>query len=498
LRGYASFAGSIWKECPVQDFPKFPKPVSGSVQHERLTEKHVGQFFWTRHKQDLVKVKLVDLSAEDGWFMLPGGVQYVKCSQVKNLAAPDGPFLTEFTPQDVGQTFWVYQGSERAQFQLLGIVAERGIFRTSQGSRVSIRWTSVTLAADGDGYSSDDDMVEGDGDRDLEWEKEAEEMEKAGSAFMGNQDSFQPVILAATKFALQKLQAAIEGLTKASDDPDRPMLDDLKQLYTYMQRISGDLQEGEGPFLCFPNEDGPIPEEVAAASGHFIQLYKPFFAADMNSQKQADFLIHESVHSCLKVTDYAYKWQHIFRFLPIEIRRKNPDSYVAVARRFFSEAIETPHGSNEVYDYTVGMIQHICYRGSQLIKRAQQGDPDVLRVLQQINPEYKDEQFKALYTLGTSKQLVTVVSSISKGTFHLEYPRPIPAKLSEASVVVQEDGTIRVSYIKPEKSRPYMVILMKVLEGTNVYGKWNIPVVKNLDEVTIRCLMPALDGPILQ
>lgn len=321
------------------------------------------------------------------------------------------------------------------------------------------------------------------------------------AAFTQAQEAKQALIEVAVKQAVEKLQKAILGIGSQEGHPDTAFIKPLQELYKYMQQKVQALADEEGPFRCLPDSDGPRGE-VASAQGHLICLYKPFFAEGITSSEQADYLIHESVHSCLKVPDYAYLWQQIFRFLPLEFRLKNPDSYVAIVRTCSKEALKTPNSGDNKNDYTLGMIQHICYRGSILLKQCEaQWDlrnaelvPEPLQSLKALYSQDSDEQRKSRITLGTLSIVQQLPFIISSGKLRLLFDEPLPSKVETAQGKVEND-VVTVQYIEATTVAPYIAVLVKVLMIFKFERANAIAVAKVLDALTDRCLIPRIKDP---
>lgn len=461
--------------------------TSSSSAITEFTEKQLGSYFWVKYKGGQVKLKLVKLTAERGWFKQQTNTLSVHCSKVTSLTAPDGPTLTSFSSEQIGQAFWV-QRDAKVKLQLVGLTARRGWFELKHAI-ISIHFSKVTP------YVEDEDIME----QDVDDAAISEDDELA--AFTKDQEEKQALISVALNKAVDKLQKAILGLKSKEDHPDTAFVKSLQTLYAYMQQKVQALADDEGPFRSLPNEDGPRGE-VASAQGHLICLYKPFFAMGVTSSEQADYLIHESVHSCLEVPDYAYLWQHIFRFLPLEFRLKNPDSYVAVVRTFSEEVVKTPNSSDNKNDYTLGMIQHICYRGSILLQQcASQWDsrnkemvPEPLQSLKALYPKAQEDEIKGLITLGTLSIVQEIAFFISSGKVQLSFDKPLPNKVDDAQGKL-EGGVITVQYIEATTVSPYLAVLVKILMIRKLEKAKAIAVAKALDSLTDRCLIPRIKDP---
>ena len=218
------------------------------------------------------------------------------------------------------------------------------------------------------------------------------EEETTPEAFEQTQKAYMPTVMRALAKADEKISAAIEAISMAGNTEDQRYIKNLQEVNKYLQR-KGALYD-EGHFLCSPSEAGDINELAHSKKDGTIELFKGFF--DSLETIQADLLVHEAVHSVFKVPDYAYMWQQIFRFLPVETGLQNPDSYVAVIRKHTGEAVETPttHPDNEGYDKILGQIQNICMRGGAMMEVCQKqleaqemGDP--LATLRKNRPQEK-------------------------------------------------------------------------------------------------------------
>jgi hypothetical protein len=401
-----------------------------------------------------------------------------------------------FTQDQIGEDFWVRHKDRQVKLELLAISqGGRGIFRIGKSGKLSVHSSMATLA-----LPDDEDMSEEEGEVDSEaakkWALEAAAQEKETQAFFKAQETYTSLVTETLKLADKKLQKAIIMLKAAKDDPDVAFLEPLQAIAAYLTERGREQEQGLGAFLCLPDQYGPNELEIASATETCINLYKPFFADSMTASKQADTLIHEAVHSALKVTDYAYDWQHIFRFLPQAIRLKNPDSYVHLVRRLYGETTVTPHSDDTIYDYTVGMIQHICFRGSFLLQGMQKGAPGPEEILRTLRPKYDSEQQKALTTLGTSRHISLIVSAITGGKMKLITLDPVPSRLADGKASVDKDGTITVSYMKPAESMPYVGMLARIVQELG-YGKSAVPVAKFLDEATARWHMAPIKEPAL-
>lgn len=401
-----------------------------------------------------------------------------------------------FSLDQIGEQFWVRHKNGQVKLELLAISqGGRGIFRIGKSSKLSVHYSMATLALPDDDEASEED-AEVDSETAKKWELEDAAQEKETQAFFKAQEKYTPLVLETLKLADKKLQKAISVLKVAKDDPDVVFLESLQAIALYLAARAQEQQKGLGAFLCLPDQLGPNEMEIACATETCINLYKPFFADSMTASRQADVLIHEAVHSCLKVTDYAYDWQHIFRFLPQAIRLKNPDSYVHLVRKLYGESTVTPHSDDTMYDYTVGMIQHICFRGSFLLQGMQKGAPGPEEILQTLRPKYDGEQRKALKTLATSRSISLIVSTIIGGKVKLTTVEPLPTKLTDVKASIGKDGTITVSYMKPAESMPYVGMLARILQELG-YDKSAVPVAKFLDEATARWHMAPLKAPTL-
>jgi hypothetical protein len=468
-------------------FSRQPTSVPSSNPITEFTEKQLGSYFWVKYKGGQVKLKLVKLTAERGWFKQQENRLSIHCSKVTSLTAPNGPTLTGLSSEQIGQFFWV-QHEQKVQLQLVGLNARRGWFELKHGI-ISIHCSKVIP------YGENEEIME----EDVNDEAISEDDELA--AFTQAQEEKHVIITVALKKAVEKLQKAILGIGSRENHPDTAFSKPLQELYMYMQLKVQALADEEGPFRCLPNSDGP-QGEVASAQGHLICLYKPFFAEGVTSSEQADYLIHESVHSCLKVPDYAYLWQYIFRFLPLEFRLKNPDSYVALVRTFSKEAIKTPNSGDNRNDYTLGMIQHICYRGSTLLKQCEaQWDllnaeivPEPLQSLKALYPQAQEEQIKGLVTLGQLAIFQQIAFIISSEKLQLLFDKLLPSKVDDAQGKM-ENGVITVQYIEATTVTPYMAVLVKILMIFQVEKGKAIAVAKALDALTDRCLIPRIKDP---
>jgi len=401
-----------------------------------------------------------------------------------------------FTLDQIGEQFWVRHKESQVKLELLAISqGGRGIFRIGKSSKLSVHYTMATLVLPDDEEVSEED-AEVDSETAKKWAMEDAAQEKETQAFFKAQEKYTPLVMETLKLAGKKLQKAITTLTGAKDDLDVVFLDPLKAIAAYLAARAQEQEKGLGAFLCLPDQLGPNEMEIACATETCINLYKPFFAESMTASRQADVLIHEAVHSCLKVTDYAYDWQHIFRFLPQAIRLKNPDSYVHLVRRLSGETTVTPHSDDTMYDYTVGMIQHICFRGSFLLQGMQKGAPGPEEILQTLRPKYDNEQHKSLKALATSRSISIIVGTITGGKLKLITVDPLPTKLADVKASIGKDGTISLSYMKPAESMPYVGILARILQEFG-YDKSAVPVAKFLDEATARWHMTPIKAPVL-
>lgn len=474
------------REVPAM-FSRQPTSTSSSSGITEFTEAHLNRYFWVKHRGGLIKLKLIGLTTGRGWFESGTNRLSISCSKVTTLTAPNGPALTSFTSDQVGQVFWV-QREYQTKLKLVGLTARRGWFQLKHG-QVSIHCSKVLP------YRGDEEVME------QEVDDEAITSDDELAAYTRAQEEKQPIIAAALEKAVEKLKRAIAALKMQTHHSDVAFVEPLEQLFAYMLPKVEALANEEVPFRSQPDEDGP-QGEVASAQGHLICLYKPFFATGVTSSQQADFLIHESVHSCLKVPDYAYLWQHIFRFLPLDIRLKNPDSYVAVVRALNQETIVTPNSGDTRNDYTLGMIQHICMRGFNLMKQCQaqlgslssEAIPVPLSLLKHLYPEAKEEQIKGLVTLGMLSYFPTITSTISQGKVHLVFDEPLPTKVDEAGCKI-ETGVITVSYIASTTVAPYMAILVRILMIYGLDKQKAIAVAKALDGLTALGLMPRVKDP---
>jgi hypothetical protein len=174
---------------------------------------------------------------------------------------------------------------------------------------------------------------------------------------------------------------------------------------------------------------------------------------------------------------------------------KNPDSYVHLARKLYGETTETPQSDDTRYDYTVAMIQHICFRGSFLLQGMQKGAPGPDEILNTLRPKYDSEQQKALKTLATSNKISLIVSTITRGKMKLTTVEPVPTRLVDCKADLGTDGTITVSYMKPVESMPYVGILARILQEFG-YGKSAVAVAKFLDEATASWHMAPIKDPL--
>lgn len=455
-----------------------------------FTEKQVGQFFLIKHKTGYVKLELKELTATRGWFASGQNRLSIFCNSVTPLLSPDGPPLTILSSKQIGQTFWVQRGDTKVKLVLVGLEARRGWFALKK-SLLSIHRSKVTPIIED---AEEQEMLDEINDDALSSDDEL-------AAFTQAQEEKQALIAKALNLAVAKLKQTIIGLKEKSSSIEAAFLTHLPGLLTYLEQKVQALQNEEGPFRALPDQDGP-GNEVASAQGHLICLYKPFFASGVTSSQQADYLIHESVHSHLKVIDYAYIWQHIFRFLPIAIRLKNPDSYVALVRSFNGEASGTPNSGDDLNDYTLGMIQHICMRGKKLMEECRtQWDslnsdivPEPLRSLKALYDKYTEDQLKALVTLCTSPATTQIASAVNMGNLLLVFSKPLPAKVDDAQGKI-ENGKIIVSYIETTASAPYIAILVKILLLYSFDKQKAIAIAKALDALTARCMDMTVPGP---
>ncbi|HEY1349076.1 MAG TPA: hypothetical protein VGF67_05570 [Ktedonobacteraceae bacterium] len=401
-----------------------------------------------------------------------------------------------FTQDQIGEEFWVRHKTRQVKLELLAISqGGRGIFRIGKNGKLSVHATMATLVLpDEEDISEEDDEV--DSETAKKWAQEAAAQEEETQAFFKAQEKYTSLVMETLKLVDKKLQKAIAVLKTLKDDPDLAFLEPLKAIAAYLAERALEQEKGLGAFLCLPDQVGPNELEIASATETCINLYKPFFAESMTASKQADVLIHEAVHSCLKVPDYAYDWQHIFRFLPQAICLKNPDSYVHLVRKLYGETTVTPRSSDTLYDYTVGMIQHVCFRGSFLLRGMHKGAPGPDEILRTLRPKYDSEQQKALITLGTSRDINLIVSTIIGGKIKLITVDPVPTRLADVKASIDKDGTITLSYMKPTESLPYVGILARILQELN-YGKSAVPVAKFLDEATARWHMAPIKEPTL-
>lgn len=126
---------------------------------------------------------------------------------------------------------------------------------------------------------------------------------------------------------LKPLDAVLSAM-----DGDDPMRAGLQRAYDYLSIEGTNLGQGQGRLRCTPAEHGAADDELAGTNtgNGMITFYKPFFNASRLSME--DTILHESIHAVLGTDDKAYKWQRIFRHLPLELARNNPDSYVASFR----------------------------------------------------------------------------------------------------------------------------------------------------------------------
>jgi hypothetical protein len=401
-----------------------------------------------------------------------------------------------FTQDQIGEEFWVKHKDRQVRLELLAISqGGRGIFRLGKSGKLSVHSTMATLVLPDDEDISEEES-EVDSETAKKWALEDAAQEKETQAFFKAQEKYTPLVIETLKLADKKLQKAISLLKVAKDDPEIAFLEPLKAIAAYLVERAQEQEKGLGVFLCLPDQNGPNELEIATATETCINLYKPFFADSMTASKQADVLIHEAVHSCLKVTDYAYDWQHIFRFLPLATRLKNPDSYVHLVRKLYGETTQTPHSDDTKYDYTVGMIQHICFRGSFLLQGMQKGAPGPEEILKTLRPKYDSEQHKALTTLVTSSSIRLIVSTITRGKVKLITVAPLPSKLVDVKASIDKDGIISVSYMQPAESMPYVGILARILQELG-YDKSAVPVAKFLDEATSRWHMAPIKEPSL-
>lgn len=468
------------------------QPTSGSSSSEitEFTEQDIGRYFWVKYTDGLVKLRLVKLTSERGWFKQNLNKLSIHCSKVTSLEAPEGPSLTGFSSEQLGQFFWV-QREAKVKLQLVGLNARRGWFALTRGI-ISIHYSKVIL------FREDED-----GDERMEQviDDDSISSDDGLAAFTQAQLEKHSIVAKALQKALEKLKQAMSVIQSQKDHPETPFLKNLEGLLGYLERKAKALEEDEGPFRCLPNDDGP-QGEVASAHGHLICLYKPFFVEGVTTSKQADYLIHEAVHSFLEVTDYAYLWQHIFRFLPLEFRLKNPDSYVAIVRAYNEEDILTPNSGDSRKDYTLGMIQHICFRGTKLLKQCEtQWEslktltvPEPLNSLKALYSEASEETLKGYILIGKFPVFDMIVSAISSNKVQLSFDEPLPTRVDDAQGKV-ENGVITVQYIASTTAAPYIALLVKILMLFQLEKGKAIAIAKALDALTDRCLIPRIKEP---
>ena len=406
-------------------------------------------------------------------------------AQVSGAPSTSAPLqrLVELTREHVGQYFLVARGPRRVKLKLLDVQGERGVFQ-GIGSTLSIHKTNVFPLDHEESESSSSSHEEHDEEHD---EKEKGEGEGEGSELLTyekEQAACKLTVTSALDMALEKLRVAVRALGGLKDER-AAFAEPMSVLLSYLSKLAASHAEDIGQFRCLPNQDGPSTFELASTLGGIVTLFKPFFA--LPPTRQGDILIHESVHACFGVTDYAYLWQHIFRFLPIETQLKNPDSFVAVARTLAGEGVETPNSGHHEHDRTLGLIQHICFRGLPILStcKAQiesfDNAPPPLATLKQLRDNYSKGQLVTL--LDKAKHADPIASLIAANRIQITSPPQVPTKLDEGTVELKE-GKFQVTYIASTAVAPHVAILAKLLTVMGCSRPEAVAVAKALDEMT--------------
>jgi hypothetical protein len=269
------------------------------------------------------------------------------------------------------------------------------------------------------------------------------------------QEANKTIVLEAVKLALSKIASANDRIP----DQFKP---NLARIDGYLQAKAANYDEGH--FLCSPEKDGNNNELAHSKANGDIELFRGFFEA--GSSRRADLLVHEAVHSVLHVPDYAYMWQPIFRFLPIQTQLVNPDSYVAALNRANNEAVETPDTGHDVNDRVLGMMQHVCMRGIEIMNVCENqlpqfdAPPQPLFTLKNFRPNYSEVQLRTL--IGYAKNYGSRVSGLIVGKkIIINHKNPAPISVDAATAVLA-GGVITVDYINSEKSFPFVAILARI------------------------------------
>jgi hypothetical protein len=292
------------------------------------------------------------------------------------------------------------------------------------------------------------------------------------------------------KIVLSAILGADAKIIKANKKQN-PFKENLNKIHLYLIKKASKYDEGH--FLCSPGKKGPANELAHSKSGGAIELFKGFF--ESSASVRADLLVHEAVHSELKVPDYAYMWQPIFRFLPIETHLKNPDSYVAFLRESNKEKVKTPKSENDKNDRVVGMIQHVCMRGAAIIgickNQLDQFDnknvPEPLFTLKKFRSNY--DKIQLTFLIEEALKAAPVVSQmVISNQITINIKKLNPKTLDDASGQLNKDY-ITVDYIDSDAVEPFVAILAKILMILKYEKKLAKAIALSLNEMADKRLM---------
>lgn len=278
-------------------------------------------------------------------------------------------------------------------------------------------------------------------------------------AFNRRQEENKPIVTEAVTNAIAMIDAVSERAGNFRDN--------LLLIKNYLTTKLAHYDENH--IISSPEAGGNVNELAHSKANGTIELFRGFF--ELSAERKAEILIHEAVHSVLHVTDHAYDWQSIFRFLPEATQLQNPDSYVAKIRSLSGKVVNTPNSGNDENDRIIGLMEHVCFRGlpivelalTQIERFAEAEPPQPLRTIKAFKHNYDKAQLKALLIL-CKAYATAIIPQLRPGKIVIRTKDPAPATFDAAEVSLNA-GVTTVDFINSAAAAPFVVMLAKVFSS---------------------------------